>query len=102
MPTDDVSAWKLIFTIHEGDDQKPAGPVHVGAELDDGTYIHGRLFSYADDLPETMDRDFVLSAPIEVRNAKGETHTLGCQFSIVSARRIRRIDVTHLLPSDGD
>ena len=98
--TGDVSAWKLIFTIHEGGEQEP-GQVHVGAELDDGTYIHGRLFSYADDLPETSDRDFVLSAPIEIRDAKGETHKLGCQFSIVSARRVRRIDVTHLLPSEG-
>jgi hypothetical protein len=98
---DDVSAWSRVFTIH-GDTE---GPIHVGAELTDGTYVSGTLLSYADDLPEGPDRELVLVAPIDLRTKDGKTHTLGCSFTILSARQIIRLDVTHLTtarnPDDG-
>lgn len=91
---DGVSAWTTVFTLY--DNQPDKGTVHVGAELTDGTYVSGTLLSFDNDTPPTADRELVLVAPIELRTAAGERHPLGCQFTVLSARRIVRLDVTHI------
>jgi hypothetical protein len=88
------SAWKAIFTLH-GDD---TGPIHIGVQMEDETYISGRLFSFSN-LPDgEPERELVLVAPVSMRTRDGETHEVGSQFVIVASRRIVRIDVTHLKP----
>ncbi len=39
-----VSAWHRVFHIY--DDRNP-GPIAVGAQMDDGTYVEGRLYSFS-------------------------------------------------------
>jgi hypothetical protein len=90
-PARDVSAWTVAFTLYED-----GGPIHVGAELTDGTYVSGTLLSFADDVQETADRELVLTAPLALRTKDGESHALGNTCTVISARHIVRLDVTHL------
>jgi hypothetical protein len=68
----------------------------VAAQLDDGTCIFGRMHSFNVDPDESENRDIVVSAPIRLITADGNEHVLANQFTIISARHIVRLDVTHL------
>jgi hypothetical protein len=97
-PTDtDVkraSVWYIVMHMYDHD----PGPVEVGAQLDDGSYVRGRLSHMNVAAAETADRDLLLEAPIKLVTAGGEEADLGWQFTILSARRLVRLDVTHLRP----
>jgi Family of unknown function (DUF6338) len=57
-----VSAWWRLFHAHDHLNAR----IYVGCELDDGSYVAGWLYSYTPDLPETGDRDLVLTAPVQL------------------------------------
>lgn len=89
------SSWTHVFTMY---DDHPGGPgnVVVGALLDDGAYVQGILASHSPDLEETGDRELVLTAPITLRTKDGKTQALPNTYTIVSAGRVLRLDVTHV------
>jgi hypothetical protein len=84
------SAWCETFAAESG------SYVHTGLELSDGGYISGRLVWFSTDLEETGDRDLVLAPPLTIRTADDTVASLAMQRVIVSARDIRRIDVTYI------
>ena len=92
-----ISAWYRV--VHIFDDDNP-GPIVVGAQMDDGTYVEGRLFSFNTAAEEVEDRDILLSAPLHLTTVDGRQHDLSQQFTVISARRIVRLDITHLDPGD--
>ncbi len=89
------SSWTGVFTMY---DDHPDGPgdVLVGALLEDGAYVQGTLASHSPDLQETGDRDLVLTAPITLRTTDGIRHPLPNTYTIVSAGRVLRLDITHI------
>ena len=89
------SAWYKVMNFYEDD----RGPIYVGAQLDDGTYIEGYQHSFNVWVEETKDRDMLLSAPLLLTTVDGVKHDLEAQFTVISASRIVRLDVTHLPPS---
>ena len=96
------SAWHKVFHVYEG---KPdQGPIFVGAQLDDGRYVTGRLWSFNASAVEDDKRALVLSAPIRLFLASKEEVENDHQYTIVQAARIVRLDVTHVqldLDTDG-
>jgi hypothetical protein len=84
-----ASAWHQMF-------RDRTGIIAVGCELDDGGYVSGHLFSYAEDTAETADRELVLTGPLEYRTSGGKTVLLGSSGVIVSARRIKFLEVSYL------
>lgn len=92
-----ISSWQLVFHIYDNDNP---GPIRVGAQLDDGTYLQGWHYSKTATADDGEDRDIVLSGPLTLITADGTSHDLSNQFSVISARRIVRLDVTHLSRSD--
>ena len=92
-----TSAWSRVFTLY---DDEPAGTgyVLVGAQLEDGTYVRGTLSSHSADIEDSPDREMVLRAPLGLRTTDGAWHELGTTHAVVSARRIMRLDVTHIGP----
>jgi hypothetical protein len=91
-----VSAWYRVMHIYDDSD---AGPVHVGAQMDDGSYFEGRVFSLNTSPDEDADRELLLHAPLRLTTANGLSHDIRAQFTVISARHIVRLDVTHL-PKD--
>jgi hypothetical protein len=87
------SAWHRIFHLYDNDGK---GPVQVGVQLDDGSYITGQMWSFNPAFEENQDRELILSAPLTLTTADGAMASIGSQFTIISARRIIRLDVTHL------
>lgn len=68
----------------------------VGALLEDGAYLLGRLSRRSPDLEETNDRELVLRAPITLRTTDRNIHELSDTCTIVSAGRLTRC---HALPA---
>ncbi|WP_349880275.1 DUF6338 family protein [Micromonospora sp. HUAS YX12] len=87
-----VSAWYTVMHMY---DEEDPGPILVGAQLDDGSYIQGRVYTFNPAFEEKEDREILLSAPLSVRSKDGITTPLDAQFSVVSARHIVRLDVKH-------
>lgn len=92
-----VSSWSRVFGMFDDDPTGP-GPVIVGALLTDGTYVRGTLSSHSPTVEETPDRDMVLTAPLQLRTTDGAAHDLGPGYTVISASRIVRLDVTHVAP----
>ncbi|KAB1160985.1 hypothetical protein F6X68_06665 [Micromonospora sp. AMSO12t] len=88
-----ASQWARVFDLYEKDDP---GPVLVGLQLDDGSYLRGRLWVFNPAFEENEDRELVLSQPLTLTTAKGREHAYQSQFAIISARHIVRMDVDHL------
>jgi hypothetical protein len=88
-----ISAWYRVMHLY--DDENP-GPVLIGSQMDDGTYVEGRLFSFNVAAEDDQDRDILLSAPLYVTTVDGVRHDFGAQFAVISAHRVVRLDVTHL------
>jgi hypothetical protein len=93
-----VSAWYQLMHLY--DDSNP-GQVVIGGQMDDGTYVEGRLFSFNAAGEDDADREIALSAPLRLTTVDGVRHDFAAQFTVISARRIVRLDVTHLDPT-GD
>lgn len=89
---DTRSAWHKVMHMY---DEEGAGPIFVGASMDDGSYVQGRLYSFSPVPEETQDREILLSAPISLTSKEGLTGRVDAQFSVISARRIVRLDVKH-------
>ncbi|MEV1142470.1 DUF6338 family protein [Micromonospora sp. NPDC049799] len=88
-----TSQWARVFDLYEEDDP---GPVLVGLQLDDGSYLRGRLWVFNPAFEENEDRELVLSQPLTLTPARGPERPYQSQFAIVSARHIVRMDVDHL------
>jgi hypothetical protein len=94
--TDSIRAqshWHRIFELYADDDP---GPILAGIQLEDGSYITGRVCSYNTKFEEVQDREIVLQRPLTLTPTDGDRVTLDFQFTVVSARRMVRMDVTHL------
>ena len=52
------------------------------------------------EIEETGDRDLVLGPPLKLRTEDGKVEHLDAQRIIISARDIRRIDVTYITDSN--
>jgi hypothetical protein len=90
------SAWYKIIHLY---DDAP-GPVYVGAQLNDGTYVEGYHYSFNVSADETKDREMILRAPLLLTTTDGCNHALEAQFTVISASNIVRLDVSHLESSD--
>jgi hypothetical protein len=91
------SAWWRLFHQHED------SLIHVGCNLDDGSFISGWLFSYAADYDETGDRELTLSKPVFFRPA-GELDGVnldGVGAVAVSARRMVSLLVSYVEDQQG-
>lgn len=95
-PITPSSAWYVA--AHAFDDDEP-GLIRLGAQLDDGTYVIGYLDHYNIDTGESADRDILLHGPLGLVTTDGKKHNLESTFTVISARRIVRVDFTHLAPS---
>lgn len=86
-----------MFTPYDDD---PAGPgeIHVTATLSDQTVVTGRLSSHNPGVEDSPDRDLVLVAPIRLRTTDGTEHALPATHTVICARSIVRLDVTHVAP----
>jgi Family of unknown function (DUF6338) len=87
-----VSLWWKLFDSYED------GPIHVGCQLDDGSFVAGWLWSYNHNEPESPDRDLAISAPITFRAAGTETTVTLERVGVVavSARRIVTLHVSYI------
>lgn len=89
----DVSGWYHAFRIEPPDDTV----IHVGCELLDGSYTAGRLVWFTPNAGDSPDRDLILAPPFSSMDAEGGTlEILEEGRVIVSAREIRRMDVSYL------
>ncbi|SCF48735.1 hypothetical protein GA0070216_12834 [Micromonospora matsumotoense] len=98
-----TSAWYQAFHAYDKPEElprtaSPTGPIYVGAQMNDGTYIYGWLRHYSIRTDEDDSREICLMAPIEMTAANGTKTLLPAHFTIISARNIVRLDVTHLAP----
>lgn len=93
---DAISAWHRV--AHVFDDDNP-GPIVVGAQMDDGTYVEGRLFSFNAAGDEDENREMILSGPLHLTTTNGRRAPYAAQFTVISARHIVRLDITHLPPA---
>lgn len=91
-----VSAWYRVMHVFDDDDP---GPICVGAQMDDGTYVEGRMYTFNVASEDDEDRDMILAGPIFLTTLDGVRHATELQFTVISARHIVRLDVTHLPPS---
>lgn len=96
----DFSAWREAIT--ELRDQakrqrgsEPEQETYIGAQMDDGTYICGYLVSYSPRTTEDEHREMILTRA-QVRGTNGKVHPVGSTLTVISARQIVRLDVTHL------
>jgi hypothetical protein len=94
---DPNSAWYRLMHLY--DDLDPPLRIYVGCELDDGSYVSGELYSVSTQPEETADRDLVIMGPILHRSEDGALEELDVGFSVISARRIIRLDFSHLDPT---
>jgi hypothetical protein len=90
-----VSAWYKVMHIY--DDDRP-GPILVGAAMDDGTYVEGWVMFFNIAADEDEDREILLGAPLHLTTQDGRRHAYAAQFTVISARHIVRLDVSHVDP----
>jgi hypothetical protein len=86
-----VSAWWLLFQ------EKPGRRIHVGCNLDDGSYVSGWLAAFSTTVDDTGDRDLTLAAPLRYR-PKGVAVTeelANTSAVVVSARKITLLHVSY-------
>ena len=101
--TVDESAWKKAFEGKRFSDLKGlAFDVYADCHLADGSVVSGYLFSYSNDVEETMDRDLLLVGPIEYRSPRSlrseELEDVGSVT--ISAAQIRFVAVTYFETTD--
>jgi hypothetical protein len=71
--------------------------VHVGCQLDDGSWVEGAVYRFSPDMEETGDRDLVLGPPLRFRSATAdEGAEREVSFMVVSARRIVSMEVSYV------
>ena len=74
--------------------------IHLGCELDDGSWVSGYLASYSAESDETADREFVLAEELKYLPAGAQPGTepqvLNASAVVVSARRLQLLHVTYV------
>jgi hypothetical protein len=97
-----MSAWWIAFSGRDVRREQ----IHVGCQLDDGSYVSGRLATYSQVAEDSADRDLVLRAPISVRPAGGARLEVieRAALMTLSARHIVTMTVTYVRrnPPAGD
>jgi hypothetical protein len=83
------------LTIALTDMKEGEGETFVGAQMNDGSYVQGYLISYNSHNIEDGNRDIVITRA-QMRTRAGTLHSIGSTFTVISARCIDRLDVTHL------
>lgn len=95
-----VSAWGIMFAKWRPD--HPDQQIRIGCQLEDGSFLAGRLASFdisADDHP---DRDLILLAPIDYQApGSDELQRLDLAALSVSARRILWVGAKYYVPGSG-
>jgi Family of unknown function (DUF6338) len=88
-------AWWVMF---EGEEVPAGTRIHVGCQIDDGSYLAGYLYSFSPDSDETEDRELTLTGDISFRppGATSQPQPLGVGGVIVSARHISYLTVSYV------
>jgi hypothetical protein len=87
-----MSSWHVLLRKW-----KRKGPIHVGIELDDGSWVEGTLRASNTSAYDTADRDLILVQPLKTsRNRRTRPKPCSSGAICVSARRIRVMHVTYL------
>jgi hypothetical protein len=85
--------WKRLVSRQ----RRRPGPVFVGCELHDGSYISGVLNSFSTEVEETEDREISLVAPISYRpGGADEAQKLEVGTISVSARQLKFVAASYL------
>lgn len=82
-------AWWQLFT------NRPER-IHVGCQLDDGTYVAGFLSTFSAESDETPDRELVLAGDLKIRVVGGALEDYPASALVVSARRLQYLAVTYV------
>ncbi|MBB5152869.1 DUF6338 family protein [Saccharopolyspora phatthalungensis] len=93
-----ASAWWLLFR------EQPGRRVHVGCNLEDGSFVSGWLASYNTAIDEDADRELTLAAPIRYRpkGAADSAELTNTSAVVVSARRIALLLVSYQAPASRE
>ncbi|MET7708926.1 DUF6338 family protein [Micromonospora sp. NPDC005413] len=100
-PIKDSSAWHQAMSDLKSRDHAAIGrkkredETFIGVQMDDGTYVRGYLVSYSPGGVEDDQRELILTRA-EIRPVDGEIQPIGSTLTVISARHIVRLDVTHL------
>lgn len=71
--------------------------IHVGCQLEDGTWISGDLSSFSAESDETENRELVLAGELSIRPAEDyDTTPYDASAIVISARRIQYLAVTYV------
>jgi hypothetical protein len=87
-----LSAWDRAMGELRPEDAR----VFAGVQMVDGSYVQGYVASYSPRTSDDENRDLLLAAP-EMRTADGKLHPLGATLTVISARHIQRLDISHIL-----
>ena len=88
-----VSGWYHAFETSAPKDTV----IYVGCELLDGSYTAGRLAWFNTEPEDAPDRDLILAPPFTALDTEGGELKLPEEGRVIlSAREIRRMDVTYL------
>jgi len=87
-PITPESGWTAAIEVH------PQLFKTVLCELDDGTAVHGHLYSASPQMEETGDRDLVLSSPLRRRTLDGSWKETPGATLVVSGSRMQFFSVS--------
>ena len=82
-----MSSWWLAFSAYPPDEVE----IYVGCNLDNGSHVSGRLYSFSQVAEDTPDRDLLLRDPISVRPA-GAAHS-----AVIDRAGLVAISARHLV-----
>ncbi|MEV6495450.1 DUF6338 family protein, partial [Actinoplanes sp. NPDC051633] len=94
----EVSTWHTALDEYKANKE---GRTIVGALQEDGAYVQGTLLASTAGTVDYDKRELLLTGPLTLTTTDGKTHCLSVQMTIIAARNLRRLDITHTdLPSD--
>ena len=98
----DFSAWnEALNELPNADPSEQAAPrleTFIGAQMADGTYVSGYLVSFNPQVTESDQRELILTQA-KLRTADNIEADIGSTVTVLSARHITRLDITHLDPN---
>jgi hypothetical protein len=89
-----VPAWWEVFEAN------PDKSRRVVCKLEDGSHVEGVLHTYSHASNETGDRDFVLGAPLIIRDPDGDALKEDVGGLVISAKRLMYLYVDYIDPVD--
>lgn len=100
-PIGDFSAWREALTelpdSNSSQGSAQGRETFVGAQMADGTYVSGYLVSFNPQVMENDQRELILTRA-KLRTADNVEADIGCTVTVISARHITRLDITHVEP----